>query len=321
MKYIKSLAFVIALLLMTSCGNNEKLKSIGASGTIESTNVIVSAKSSGEILEVIFSEGQKLNVGDTVIRIDNENLRLQLRQAAASKDVAEAQYSLMVKGARDEDISQAEQNLNQAKVNFESAERDKNRMQNLFEARSVTQKQLEDAITRFEMSKAQLISAQENFNKLKKIFRPEELAQAKANLDKAVSAMELLQKNINDTYITSPINGFIVKSFVERGESVAPMSSLFKVSDLDIVELVIYVTTEELAYVKLGQEAEVSIDAFEEKIYPGRVIYISPEAEFTPKNIQTKDERTKLVFAVKISIDNPEYELKPGMPADALIKL
>lgn len=121
--------------------------------------------------------------------------------------------------------------------------------------------------------------------------------------------------------MTSPINGFIVKTFVERGESVSPMSSLFKVSDLDVVELVIYVSTEELAYVKLGLQSDVTIDAFKNKIYKGKVTYISPEAEFTPKNIQTKDERTKLVFAVKITIPNKDYELKAGMPADAVIKL
>jgi HlyD family secretion protein len=131
----------------------------------------------------------------------------------------------------------------------------------------------------------------------------------------------LLKKNIRDCYVVSPINGFLVKTFVERGESVTPMSSLFKVSDLDVVELVIYVSTEELGYVKLGQEADVTIDAFKDKVYKGKVTYISPEAEFTPKNIQTKDERTKLVFAVKITIPNKEYDLKSGMPADAVIKM
>ncbi len=99
------------------------------------------------------------------------------------------------------------------------------------------------------------------------------------------------------------------------------MSSLFKVSDLRAVDLIIYVSEEELGKVKLGQTAYISVDAYPDKTYSGKVIYISPEAEFTPKNIETKDERTKLVFAVKIRIDNPKYELKPGMPADAEVHI
>ncbi|HMN16744.1 MAG: HlyD family efflux transporter periplasmic adaptor subunit [Ignavibacteriota bacterium] len=321
MKKLVLFLSVVLLVLLSGCGNNGPYKNIEASGTIESTNIVVSSKSAGSILLVNFPEGEKVNIGDTVLIIDHEQLDIQLLQAKAAKDAAEAQLNLMLKGARPEDISLAEQNFNQAKVNFETAERDKNRMQNLYDSRSITQKQFEDAYARFELMSAQLKSAQENYDKIKKIFRPEEIEQARANLNKAIAGVELLKKNIRDCYVVSPINGFLVKTFVERGESVTPMSSLFKVSDLDIVELVIYVSTEELGYVKLGQEADVTIDAFKDKVYKGKVTYISPEAEFTPKNIQTKDERTKLVFAVKITIPNKEYDLKSGMPADAVIKM
>jgi len=319
-KIIISSAFLL-LLFLTSCGSNNSLKSIEASGTIESTNLVVSSRTSGNILKINFNEGDKVNASDTIIVIDHEMLDLQLQQAIAGKDAAEAQLNLMLRGARQEEIIQAEQNLNQAKVNFETAERDKIRMENLYKSRSVTQKQYEDAVSKYELMNAQYTAAQENFNKVKKIFRQEEIDQARANFNKAIAGVELLNKNIRDSYVISPIGGFLVKSFVEIGESVSPMSSLFKVSDLEVVELIIYVSTEELGYVKLGQEAEVTIDSYKDKVYEGKVTYISPEAEFTPKNIQTKDERTKLVFSVKITIPNNDYELKPGMPADAEIKL
>ncbi len=165
------------------------------------------------------------------------------------------------------------------------------------------------------------MAAQDNYTKVKKIFRPEEIDQAKGNLNKSIAGVDLLKKNIRDSYVLSPINGFLVKTFIENGETVTPMSSLFKVSDLDVVELVIYVSEVELGLVKLGQKAEVTIDTYKDKVYDGKVTYISPEAEFTPKNIQTKDERTKLVFAVKIEIPNKDYDLKPGMPADANVIL
>lgn len=312
---------LLLLLFFTSCSSNDHLKSIEASGTIEATNIVISSKTAGNVLSIKFPQGTKVNAGDTIIIIDHELLDIQLLQAIAAKDAAEAQLNLMLRGARQEDIILAEQNLNQAKINFETAERDKIRMENLYESRSITQKQYEDAIARYDLMSSQYKAAQENLNKVKKIFRQEEITQSKANLNKAIAGVELLEKNIRDCYVTSPINGFIVKTFVEQGESVSPMSSLFKVSDLDVVELVIYVSTEEHAYVKLGQDAVVTIDAFKDKVYEGKVTYISPEAEFTPKNIQTKDERTKLVFAVKITIPNKDYDLKAGMPADAVIKL
>ncbi len=310
-----------ASLFLISCGSNDEKSFIEASGTIESTNIIVSSRTAGNIQTLNFSEGAKVNAGDTILIIDHELLDIQLRQAIASKDVTEAQLKLMLSGARKEDINQAEQNLNQAKINYETAERDKTRMQNLYDSRSITQKQYEDALSRYDLMAAQYNAAQQNFNKVKKIFRQEEIDQAKANLNKSIAGVDLLKKNIRDSYVLSPINGFLVKTFIENGETVSPMSSLFKVSDLDMVELVIYVSEEELGLIKLGQKSEVTIDTYKDKVYEGKVTYISPEAEFTPKNIQTKDERTKLVFAVKIEIPNDNYDLKPGMPADAKVIL
>lgn len=310
-----------ASLFLISCSSSDEKSFIEASGTIESTNIIVSARTAGNIQKLNFSEGAKVNAGDTILIIDHELLDIQLRQAIASKDVTDAQLKLMLSGARKEDINQAEQNLNQAKINFELADRDKMRMQNLYDSKSITQKQYEDAMARYDLMTAQYNAAQQNFNKVKKIFRQEEIDQAKANLNKSIAGVDLLKKNIRDSYVLSPINGFLVKTFIENGETVSPMSSLFKVSDLDVVELVIYVSEEELGLIKLGQKSEVTIDTYKDKVYEGKVTYISPEAEFTPKNIQTKDERTKLVFAVKIEIPNDNYDLKPGMPADAKVIL
>lgn len=304
-----------------SCSDDDRINKIESSGTIESKDVVVSSKNSGVILKINFDEGNKVKAGDTILVIEHEQLELQLSQAIALKNAAEAQYELMKKGARDEDIVQAEQNLNQAKINFESAERDKQRLEKLIESNTVSQKQFEDAVSRFELTKAQFLTAKENLNKVRKIFRNEEIKSAKANYDKAVVGVELIKKNIKDCYVTTPIDGFISKMYIENGELVSPMTSLFKVVNLEKLELMIYVSTEELAYVKLGQKVEIKIDAFKDKVYNGKVAFISPEAEFTPKNIQTKDERTKLVYAVKINVENKNYELKSGMPADAVIML
>ena len=315
------LSIFITGILLTGCGNNNNPNAIEASGNIEATNDIVSSKVNGEIKKILYDEGQFVNEGDTVMLIDHETLQLQLDQAEAGVESAEAQLNLLKNGARKEDITQAEEAVKQAQVNYDLAEKDKVRMENLNQSNSISQNQYDNALAKFELTRAQLKSSKENLIKLKNFARPEEKQQAEANLNKQIAAAKLLKKSINDSYVQSPINGVIVDKFFEKGETVTQMSSLFKVSDLRTVDLIIYISEEELGKVKLGQEAVVSVDAYPDKNYTGKVIYISPEAEFTPKNIQTKDERTKLVFAVKVRIDNPKYELKPGMPADASVHI
>ncbi len=321
MKKLTYLLFTCFAVAWIGCGNGNNNGKIEASGTIEATNVIVSSKVNGQVKKLYVDEGAKVKAGDTLLTIDHDLLQIQLSQAEAAKVAAEAQYELLVKGARSEDVKQAEDMLNQAKTNYDLAKTDWDRTQSLYKANSITKKQFDDVQARFNIAASQYNSAKENLKKIKNYARPEELKQAKANLDSRVAAVNLLKKNISDSYVLSPINGYVVKKFVEMGESAVPMSSLMMVSDLSSVKLVIYVSEEELGKVKLGQTADVSVDSFKDKAFEGKVIYISPEAEFTPKNIQTKDERTKLVFAVKIRIDNPNFDLKAGMPADAVINL
>lgn len=317
---LKGIALVSLGFFLYGCGNGQDKNTISASGTIEATNVTVSSKVAGQIQKIYKDEGDNVKAGDTLLTVDYDLLAIQLQQAEAGRDFAEAQLKLLRQGARSEDISQAEENTRQAQINLDMAARDKDRMTKLYESKSITKKQYEDALAKYQLTQAQFNAAQDNLKKMKHFARPEEIRQAEANLEKAVSSVNLLKKNIEDSYVTSPINGILVKKFVEAGETVGPNSSLFRVSDLSTVDLIIYVSEEELGKVKLGQKADVSVDAFKNKTFEGRVIYISPEAEFTPKNIQTKDERTKLVFAVKIEIKNPTFDLKAGMPADAVIK-
>jgi HlyD family secretion protein len=320
MKNILIVFSILLIFLITACdGNNNG--NIVASGNIEATNIIVSSQVAGKVIRILKDEGAKLNKGDTVIIIDTETYELKLQEALAAKEYAEAQFNLLKKGARSEDVNQAEANLKQAEISFELARKDKERMENLYGSQTITKKQYDDAIANYKINLARLYAAKENLQKMKNLSRPEEIKQAEANLTRTIANVNLLKKNLNDCYVTSPSSGFITKKFIEAGETAGIMSSLFQVADLSSVEIVIYIRETELGEVKLGQKAEISIDTYPDKVYSGEVIYISPEAEFTPKNIQTQEERTKLVFAVKIKIDNPEFELKDGMPADAEIIL
>lgn len=320
----KKLAFSIlslVIILLAGCGNNDEEGLIKESGTIETTNIIISSQVSGKTARILYDEGEKIKTGDTLMVIDPEDYKIQLQQALAQSEVAGAQYELAKQGARSEDIKQAEENLTQAEANLTLAQDDFNRMENLYKSQSITKKQYDDAAAKLKITKAQYQSAQQNLQKTKNITRPEELTQAKASYESSDAQVKLLQKKVNDCYIISPINGYIVEKFVEIAEFVSPQTSLLKLSDLSEVEVVIYISETDLGKVKLGQKAKVFTDTYPDKEYAGKVTYISPDAEFTPKNIQTKEERTKLVFAVKITVPNASDELKGGMPADAEIEI
>jgi len=314
-----SAALFMLIICITGCGNGKETNSIDASGTIESVNVTISSKTSGTIDKINFKEGDRVKKGDLLVEISHDLLDIQLRQSEAGVELANAQLKLLRSGARREDIKQSEDLVKQAKINMDLARQDKERAEELYRQDATTKKLYDDAMGRYDLTLTQYNSAKENLAKVKTIIRPEEIEQAQANLKKAVSMVDLLKQNIEDCKVYSPSDGFVSKKFVEEGENAVMGGSLLRLSNLETVNLVIYIPETELAKVKLGQEAEIKIDAFKDKEYKGRIIFISPEAEFTPKNIQTPDERTKLVFAVKIEIPNPQFELKPGLPADAKI--
>jgi HlyD family secretion protein len=313
--------FLLTLLAAAGCGNDNDDGVVEGTGTIDAVTITVSSEARGKLIAFYKEEGDLVQPGDTLALIDPEQYLLQLKQAEAATEAAQAQYDLLLKGARREDIFVAEDKLNEAEINLQQAEKDFRKMESLFEKGAVTEKQFDEAKLRFELIQSNYNSAKANYQKVKNIIRPEELKQAEANLRRMKANEEIIKKMISDCYVTAPIGGIITDKFLYSGELAAPMTALCTIADLSSVELDIYVSEKELAFVKYNQSVDVSIDAFEDKVFQGRVIYISPEAEFTPKNIQTNEERTKQVFKVTVRIDNPDMELKDGLPADAVIRL
>lgn len=304
MKQVHAIILICVSLLAGACSKSSD-REISSSGTIEATEVMISSKVSGELTRLLVDEGTAVRSGDTLAVIDPVDYQIQLNQAQANYEALEAQYKLAVRGSREEDIKQAE-------ANFKNAQEDLNRMQELWASKSITQKQFDDAQTRF-------IVSQQTMEKLKRGSRSEEIATAKARRDQALAQVEAIKKKVADCYITAPVRGVITQKAVEQGELVGPGAAVVQISRLDKVFLMIYVNEQDLGRVKLGQQAKVKIDTYPNKDFPGKVVYISPIAEFTPKNIQTKEDRTKLVFGVKIEVDNADGSLKPGMPADASV--
>lgn len=321
MKKINIIFISLFISSLIACSNNDDKNYIEESGNIETTNIVLSSQVASKVQEIISSEGDNFNINDTLLIIDHELQLIKLRQAIAGENAAKAKLNLAITGARKEDLNLAQEKLSQTNLNFDLANKNFERMKNLFDEQAITQKQFDDSETGYQISKSQLNAAKENLKKIKNISRPEEIVQIRANYENSKANVDLIKKQISDSHIIAPINGMVVERFVELGESVNYGSSIYKISDLSIVDLVVYVNEENLGKIKLGQSAEITTDSFDDKSYEGKIVFISPEAEFTPKNIQTKDERTKLVFAVKIEIPNPEFELKAGMPADAKISI
>ncbi len=162
-------------------------------------------------------------------------------------------------------------------------------------------------------------AAQAKLDLLKAGPTPEEVAVAEANLQQALAALEALELQREKLVLRAPVEGLVVSRSIEPGEIAAPGATLLRLADLDQVKLTIFVPETQIARVRLGQPVEVSVDAFPDRAFPGKVTFIAHSAEFTPRNVQTQEDRAHLVFAVKVSLDNPEHLLKPGMPADATL--
>jgi HlyD family secretion protein len=304
MKYYLSI-FMTSVILI-GCNGNTSTR-IEATGTIEATEVTLSVQSGGQIKEIIADEGELVSIGDTLLIIDNTDWMFQFEQARSGYEMADAQYRLALKGAREEDIAQAE-------ANYKNAEEDLKRMEELWRTKSITQKQFDDTRTKFTVS-------QQLWEKMKRGSRQEEIDAAHARRDQTKVQMASLQKKVNDCVIISPIAGTITKRYVEQGELAAIGTALYRISDLSIMDITIYISEVHLPKVKINQKATVNVDAFPHKDFEGKVTFISSTAEFTPKNIQTKDERTKLVFSVKVKVPNPDGILKAGIPADVSIQV
>ncbi len=313
--------FFISLIpiLFLSCSNKGLNEVIQASGIVEAREVIVSSEVVGKIIQINFDEGSKVDSGFVLCQVDTELTYQRYLEAKSQAEALFSQYQLLLKGARAEEIEAMEEIVNRARINFENAQRQFERIKNLYEDGVATQEQFDNAKTFFESSKAQYEEASRRLEILKKGAREEEIKSAFANYNRTLAQMRAIKIQLEKSKITSPISGFVVEKFIELGEFVSSGTPVAKIADLDEIYIRIYIQEKELGLVKLNDTVNVKIDSYPDKVFKGTVIFISPKAEFTPKNVQTKDERVKLVYAVKVKVKNEDGVFKPGMPADVEI--
>ncbi len=301
------------------------------SGQVEATEVQVAPEVGGRLLEIPINEGDRVKAGDVVAKIDTRDVELALQRARAERAQADAQLRLLEAGARQEDIRQADAqvaaaagDVSAAQADLKSAEADLQRFETLLQNNSGSQKQRDDAATRRDVARQRLASAQahetaarEAAARLRAGARREEIDGARARVATVDAQIASLEKSKSDATVLSPITGIVSERLLDPGEMVAPRAPIAVLADLDHAWAEVFVDEPQIPNVKLGQPATVITDAGQR--IPGKISYVSSKAEFTPRNVQTAEDRSKLVYRVKIAVDNREGILKQGMPVEAEI--
>lgn len=308
---------VSGLTFLSGCNGSEEVGQIVTSGHVEATDVQLAAKVGGRIESIAVKEGDSVTAGEELARIETIDIELLLRQAEAERSGADAELRLRLKGARAEDIDEVRAQLRGTELDLDGAERDFRRLDALVERGSGAEKARDDARTRRDMLAAKVAAMRASLAKLEAGFRAEEIDAARARLASLDARIAQLRQQLEDCRVVSPTAGIVTEKLAEPGELVPPGSPLLVVTDLGDSWLNVYVGEPDLPRVRVGEEATVVTDDGQSR--KGRITYVASQAEFTPRNVQTKDERVKLVFRVKIGLDNSDGMYKPGMPAEARI--
>jgi HlyD family secretion protein len=292
---------------------------IKVSGTIEATSVELSFKVAGRLLKRLVDEGMQVTAGQTVALLEDDELKQERNARAADEKAVRAALADLEAGSRREEIAQGEAALNRIKADADKLTRDAERAEHLFTREVIPRQELDAARAGQVASAAAVREAEQRLKLLKAGPRPDAVRQAKALLEASSAGFYLAETRLGQTVLIAPMAGVVLAKHAEPGEMLAAGAPVVTVAKMDAVWLRGYIPESEVGRVTIGQRAMVSADAWPGRLLEGRVSFISSEAEFTPKNVQTEKERVKLVYRIKITLPNPTGQLKPGMPVEATI--
>lgn len=296
-------------------------RKIRVSGNIEVTTVELSFKVPGRVKERLVDEGDLVRQGQSVARLDPEDLLHEAESRRAEVLAAKAALVELETGYRKEEIAQAEAALRRIKAEEDRLRTDFGRQQQLYRREVISARDFDSSRAAFEASQASVREARERLNLLRSGPRKETIDQARARLESAKAVLALAETRLGYATLPSSAAGMVLSKNIEPGEQVAAGTPVVTVGLLDEVWMRAYISETDLGRIKVGQKATVTTDTWPGRKYQGHISFISPEAEFTPKSVQTAKERVKLVYRIKIVVPNQAGELKPGMPADAEIDI
>jgi HlyD family secretion protein len=301
---------------------NQSRKALTASGTVEATEAQLGFPTSGRIENVIVHEGEEVKTGAELATMDRVETLARRQQALAQVVEARALLQELERGFRSEEVAQGRAALAAAEERFNDARRDLERTKQLFDGGAVSQEAYDKAQVAFDVAKSQYDQAQEQMRILETGPRKEKIEAQRAGLAQAEAAVHTIDATLSNMVIRAPFDGLITVRHREPGEIVQAGSPILTLMNRNDRWVRIYIPENRIGALHVDQSAAIMSDTYPAKTYPGKVIFIGTEAEFTPKTIQTTEERVKLVYAVKVRItEDPAYELKPGMPADVRLEL
>jgi HlyD family secretion protein len=325
---------VLAIAMAAACAPQPPSDRVRASGQVEATDVPVAVPVGGRVIQLSVHEGDRVKAGDPIATLDTADAELGLTRARAERDQADAQLRLLRAGSRSEDIRQSEAQVAAAQADagatdaeLASAQADVARFEALLASDSGSRKQRDDAVTRRDVAEKRGQAARDRIRaaaatvaRLRAGARPEEIDAARARISAAEAQIATWQKAITDAAIVAPVAGIVTQTLVDVGELTAPRAPIVVVTDLDRAWANVYVDEPIVPRIRVGQPVTVRTDAGGTGI-PGTIAVIAEKAEFTPRNVQTAEDRSKLVYRVKVAVDNKAGVLKSGMPVEAEIPL
>jgi HlyD family secretion protein len=301
----------------TAKGRNSGV--IRLSGNIEATETDVSFKVRGTIVQLLVDEGMWVERGAVIAKLEDHDLVQAVALADSSLKLAQAKLNELLAGSRPQEIKAALEQLNQAESDLDRSHKEFDRVKALFEQQLAPASSMDNAAAAYHIAEAAATRARQLYELVEEGPRKEEIASARAAVDQARQNLELTKVQVGYATLTAPTAGVVLIKSAEVGEVVSPGTPVVTLGDLDRVWLRAYVNETDLGRVAWGQSVDVTTDTFPGKRYHGTIGFISSEAEFTPKSVQTQKERVTLVYRIKVNLDNPNRELKPGMPADGVI--
>jgi HlyD family secretion protein len=318
-KRIAGIAVVVAaaalwLALRPGRGRSDALE---ASGTVEATEADLGFQVGGRVAEIRVREGDAVAAGALLARLDVSELKARRAAAEAQLDAARAVLAELERGSRPEELAQGRAAEQAARRRLEESARSLERTRLLHEGGAVSREALDQAETAYEVAKAQHEQAREQLVLLRVGPRRERIEAQRAVVRQAEAAVAQAEAALANAEIRAPFDGIVTVRYREPGETVSPGLPVLTVLDPGDRWVRIYVREDAIGRVSIGQAAEISSDAYPGETYAGRVTFIASEAEFTPRNVQTQEDRVKLVYAVKVAVvGDPGHVLKPGVPAD-----
>ncbi|MFW0974551.1 secretion protein HlyD [Leclercia pneumoniae] len=291
-----------------------KDKGLTLYGNVDIRTVNMSFRVGGRLASLTVDEGDAITTGQTLGQLDKAPFENALLQAKAGVSVAQAQYDLMQAGYREEEVAQAAAAVKQAQAAYDYAQKFYQRQQGLWGSRTISANDLENARSSRDQAQATLKSAQDKLSQYRTGNRPQDIAQAKASLEQAQAQLAQAELDLRDTTLTAPANGTLMTRAVEPGSMLNAGSTVLTLSLTRPVWVRAYIDEPNLGQMQPGRELLLYTDGRPDKPYHGKVGFVSPTAEFTPKTVETPDLRTDLVYRLRIIVTDADDALRQGMP-------